>query len=183
MGTKTTFVFDCCFREVDNNWRSQQNEHPTANQLDALAHPPNHGDRAKYAFRENGSPEKSIVQRDDGMWSIGWHALPCWVDVSSALRILSRRLRADRSRDRQCWTLAACRSAPRQPSETDDRGRHMPIPSVGCGPRAIATGAVAGHRRQRAGGRRETPAGAGMNPHETQSRRIGSGHLSVIERA
>jgi hypothetical protein len=54
------------------SWRSQQNEHPTANQLDAMAHLPNRSDWAKYTFPGIGSPDEQVVQRDDGLWSIGW---------------------------------------------------------------------------------------------------------------
>jgi hypothetical protein len=54
-------------------WRSQQNRHGDPNQPLVLAHPPNGGHWPEYAFPGIGSPDTPVVQRSDGMWSIGWH--------------------------------------------------------------------------------------------------------------
>jgi hypothetical protein len=54
-------------------WRSQQNEHLAENQSATLAHLPKGSNWAEYAFPGIGSPDKPIVQRDDGMFALGWH--------------------------------------------------------------------------------------------------------------
>jgi len=54
-------------------WRSQQNEHLAENQSVALAHLPKGSNRPENAFPGIGSPDKPIVQRDDGMFALGWH--------------------------------------------------------------------------------------------------------------
>jgi hypothetical protein len=61
------------YREKSNaskiGWRSEQNKHPNRNQSVALAHLPKGGNWPEYAFPGVGSPDKPIVQRDDGLFS------------------------------------------------------------------------------------------------------------------
>jgi hypothetical protein len=54
-------------------WRSRHNRYIAENQRTRLAHLANCVDWPQKAFPGAGSPGGMIVQRDDGMWSIGWH--------------------------------------------------------------------------------------------------------------
>src|SRR4051794_14078229 len=59
------------------------------------------------------------------------------------------------------------------------RGMAKPIPSIGYGRQLRADAETVGKKHKAE--RRETPAGAGMNPRETQAGGSARDHLSAIE--